>query len=83
LTRVEHSARVVDPKGDNIGLTGCYVKLQDPNVGYQMDIAGVLARAPRTVLQIDIDMCDVSTLWVRPNAFDHVSFNLFFDFKEK
>jgi glycosidase len=82
-TRVEHSARVVDPKGDDIGPTGRYVKPQDPSVGCQMDIAGVLARAAGTVLQIDIEMCDVSTLWAPPNGFDHVSFNLFFDFKDK
>lgn len=79
--RVEHSANVVDSLGDDEGPNGRYIKPLDASIGCQMDIVEVQARAGGTVLEIEIEMCDVSNLWAPPNGFDHVSFNLFFDLK--
>ncbi|MGK0305143.1 MAG: glycosidase [Gammaproteobacteria bacterium] len=82
-SQIDYSATQKDPLGDDTGPTGKYIKPLDSSVGCQMDIRQVNARAGGAVLKLDIQMCDVSTLWAPPNGFDHVSFNIFFDLKGK
>ena len=82
-TVVEHQAKKSDPKGDDTGPTGRYIKPLDESIGCQMDITQVQARAGGSVMELDIQMCDVSSLWTPPNGFDHVSFTIFFDLKDR
>lgn len=77
---VSYSASVVDPQGDDHGSSGNYLKPLDESIGCQMDIVNAAAKAGGAVLELSLEMCEVSTLWIPPNEFDHVSFNIFFDF---
>jgi glycosidase len=82
-SHIDYSVNQQDPLGDDTGSTGKYIKPQDRTVGCQMDIIQAEAVAGGGILQLDIQMCDISTLWTPPNGFDHVSFNIFFDLKGK
>jgi glycosidase len=76
---VDHSAEIDDFMGDDNGPSGDYMKPLDASVGCQMDIRNVQARAGGGVLELSIEMCEVSAMWAPPNEFDHVSFTIFFD----
>jgi glycosidase len=82
-TNIQHSAQIIDPWGDDTGPNGRYIKPLNKSIGCQMDITQVQARAGGSVLELDIQMCDISSLWAPPNGFDHVSFTIFFDLKSR
>lgn len=82
-TTIEHQATISDPLGDDTGPTGRYIRPLDESIGCQMDITQVEARAGGSVMELDIQMCDISSLWAPPNGFDHVSFTIFFDLKNR
>ena len=82
-TVIEHQAKTSDPQGDDTGPTGRYIKPLHESIGCQMDITQVQARAGGSVMELDIQMCDISSLWAPPNGFDHVSFTIFFDLKNR
>lgn len=77
--KVEHSAKVDDPIADDHGLTGDYLKPLDTSIGCQMDIKSVQAKTGGSILELSIEMCELSAMWAPPNEFDHVSFTMFFD----
>ncbi|MFT6899215.1 MAG: glycosidase [Paraglaciecola sp.] len=76
---VTQSATVQDPLGDDKGPSGNYIKPLDASVGCQMDIAQAEVRTGGAVLELSIEMCELTHLWAPPNEFDHVSFTIFFD----
>lgn len=82
-SKIEHAGETLDPMGDDTGFNGKYIKPLDPSIGCQMDILKASAKAAGSVLELSIQMCDVSTVWSPTNGFDHVSFNIFFDLKHK
>ncbi|MDU0354581.1 alpha-amylase family glycosyl hydrolase [Paraglaciecola aquimarina] len=78
-SQIEQAGVVVDPKADDYGLNGKYIKPLDKSIGCQMDILQAQARAAGSVLELSIEMCEVSTLWSPTNGFDHLSLSIFFD----
>lgn len=69
-----------DALDDDHGLSGSYIKPTDPSFGKQMDMESVKVRSAGKVLQLDITMHELTDIWVSSNKFDHVAFNIFFDF---
>jgi len=68
-----------DPFGDDKGLNGLYIKPESQANKCFMDIAGARVRAGGDVLELTIEMCDVSDIWGPANGFDHMALTLFMD----
>ncbi|MGJ8679306.1 alpha-amylase family glycosyl hydrolase [Paraglaciecola sp.] len=83
FSNIQDSGERLDPKGDDHGLSGRYTRPLEQSFGCQMDMLKAEAKAAGSVLEIALDMCDVSTLWSPANGFDHVSFNIFFSLNAK
>lgn len=72
-----------DPPGDDHGPSGRYQYPAYPSFNKQMDIRSVKALTIGTNLRIELEMAEVTRLWLPPNGFDHVLFNIYIDLPAK
>lgn len=72
------SAAVSDPSGDDKGFDGQYQGPTQPHAQQQRDIRGLSARAGGNVLELELQMQQISQFWAPANGFDNVHFALFF-----
>ncbi len=68
-----------DQRGDDNGPAGTYSYPLHPSFSQQMDIEKVEAFRTGNNLQLDITMAEITRVWLPPNGYDHVLFNLFMD----
>ena len=68
-----------DPRGDDVGPGGNYVKPQQPESRTQKDILGARVRTAGRNLELTLTMGEVSTNWLPANGFDNVVFSIFID----
>jgi hypothetical protein len=69
-----------DKLNDDHGLSGKIFPPTESTFGKQMDIEAVRARSAGDTLILDINMHELTDMWVASNHLDHVAFTLFFDF---
>jgi glycosidase len=72
------AAAVSDPAGDDKGFDGQYQGPTQPHAQQQRDIRGLRARAGGNVLELELQMQQISQFWAPANGFDNVHFALFF-----
>jgi hypothetical protein len=72
------SATVADPVGDDRGADGSYLGPTQPHAQQQRDIRGLSARAGGDVLELELQMQQISQFWAPANGFDNVHLALFF-----
>ena len=70
---------VKDFEADDVGFSGRYIRLQQPESRNQKDIRRVQVKAGGRNLELTLTMSEVSTNWLPPNGFDNVAFSIFFD----
>lgn len=78
-TKAEYSVKKEDAKNDHKGVAGNYTLPTHESIGCEMDIENVNVRAGGNILELTLNMCEVSDVWQPPNQFDHVSFTIFFN----
>lgn len=76
------TVRITDPTSDDNGPDGTYLKPLDASYGLQMDIRAVKATAFGGNLRLELEMGELSQIWLPPNGFDHVLFHVFIDLPE-
>ncbi len=69
-----------DPKGDDRGPSGDYRLPSSDSFDGQQDILGLRARGAGDVMELTIEMNEISDGWLPVNGFDHVAFTILFDF---
>lgn len=67
-----------DPLGDDKGFDGQYTGPTQPHAQQQRDIRGLSARAGGNVLELELQMQQISQFWAPANGFDNVHLALFF-----
>jgi glycosidase len=72
------AATVADPVGDDRGADGSYLGPTQPHAQQQRDIRGLSARAGGDVLELELQMQQISQFWAPANGFDNVHLALFF-----
>jgi len=72
------AAEAKDPSGDDKGFDGNYTGPTQPHAQQQRDIRALSARAGGNVLELELQMQQISQFWAPANGFDNVHFALFF-----
>ena len=72
------SASADDPVGDDRGADGSYLGPTQPHSQQQRDISRLSARAGGNVLELELQMQQISQFWAPANGFDNVHLALFF-----
>lgn len=72
-------ASVTDPAGDDKGPDGSYTQPQQPHSQHQLDLLALHAKSGGAVLELTIQLAQVSQFWAPANGFDNVHLALFFD----
>lgn len=73
--------RQEDALGDDYGLDKSYKKPLDETYVGQLDIKAVDLRHRGPVLELTIEVPDITHIYAYPNGFDHVGFHIYFDVK--
>lgn len=77
------TASLADPRGDDVGPTGSYIDLRQPNAQDQKDILGVAVAAGGDILRLELTMANVTAEWLPPVGFDNVALSIFFDLADR
>ena len=72
-----------DPVGDDRGPEGTYNYPGHPSYKSQMDITEVEVFSAGTNLEIEVEMNEITQIWLPPNEFDHVMINIYIDLPGK
>ncbi len=79
----ERRARVDDPKSDDRGPSGRYVRQQQQESGAQKDLIAAEVRSGGANLELTLEMAQVSTVWQPFNGFDNLILSVFIDVPDR
>jgi glycosidase len=74
--------RQEDPLGDDLGPHQSYKKPLLNTYQQQFDIKAIEVRHRGPVLELSIEMPEITDIFAYPNGFDHVGFHIYFDVKK-
>ena len=78
VSNASWQADVTDPAGDDHGVDGSYAGPTQQHSQQQRDIRALRARAGGNVLELELQMQQISQFWAPANGFDNVHLALFF-----
>jgi len=79
ITQATFNQLVKDPKGDDKGFNGKYLKPQSDGFNAQMDINQVLIKSAGGNLELSVTLEELNSDWLAPNGFDHLFLSIFID----
>lgn len=82
-THIDTQVQVDDPRSDDKGAAGKYSLPGYQEGNCYMDLLSAQAQAGGSNLNLTLEMCDISDLWVPANGFDHLALSIYLDLPDQ